>query len=596
MIVLMALMIIVLTGAVGIGIDAGFGYIYSAACERGAAAAALSGVVFMPDQFDSTKASPAGSRNDATDRAVDEAKKNGFASSQVSVAAVTGSGNKFSVTVSRTVRTTFMSIFGLSSYNVSRTAVASYLPPLSVGQPGSQVGASVSQLGSTGFYFLRSEGWATPRDQGDAFTPNPATEYGTSLTPASTDAHQISYANSSEPSDATLPDRGGFNFRVTLPAGGRIQVYNAAFAPESTHNFCENAKTGTAGHTCSSGDPYYYHEDDSFGSTPWPSSQYSAMRYTIYTVPNVFIRSSDVKLTQMTVYPIDASNATASPPKYKDIGTGATITQTYDGAGNPTNMKIYHSWIDPATYTEAGAGDLVVYNAGYGAYSGTLPAGNYRLRVDTLEWNAAIPNTSGTSQAHKGYAVRAVDTSGAACASCSVGAWNDTAVYTPVVGGTFSVPVLSVPPDYAGQTITFDIYDPGDLSVGSNLTLSILTPTGSVATASAPFQVKIYDLGTQRSNLESSTVCSLADPISNPPCLAASGSNATIASTVGGVKYFNGHWLHFLLPIPASYNPGPDPNNWWYKLQYTTAAGTTANDTFSMAVGFKGNPAHVLTS
>ena len=154
-----------------------------------------------------------------------------------------------------------------------------------------------------------------------------------SPTPASADAHQISYANGSEPIDSTLPDRGGFNYRITLPAGGRIQVYNAAFAPESTHNFCENAKTGTAGHTCSSGDPYYYHEDDSFGSTPWPNSQYSAMRYTIYQVPNVFIRSSDVKLTQMTVYPIDASNATASPPTYKDIGTVCDDhADSYDGA------------------------------------------------------------------------------------------------------------------------------------------------------------------------------------------------------------------------------------------------------------------------
>jgi hypothetical protein len=595
-IVLMALMIIVLTGAVGIGIDAGFGYIYSAACERAAAAGALSGVVFMPDQFDSTKASPAGSRNDATDRAVDEAKKNGFASSQVSVAAVTGSGNKFQVTVTRSVRTTFMSIFGVASYNVSRTAIASYLPPISVGQPGSQVGATVSQLGSTGFYFLRSEGYAVPRDQGDAFTPNPGSEYGSSLTPPSTDVHQISYANGSEPSDTTLPDRGGFNYRITLPAGGRIQVYNAAFAPESTHNYCENAKTGTAGHTCSSGDPYFYHEDDSFGSTPWANSQYSAMRYTIYQVPNLFIRASDVEQTQMTVYPIDASNATASPPRYNDIGTGATITQTYNAAGAPTNMQIYHSWIDPATYHETGAGDLVVYNASHGALSGPLPAGTYRLRVDTLEWNAAIPNSSGSSQAHKGYAVRAVDTTGAVCAACSVGAWNDTTVYTPVSGGTFAVPVLSVPPDYAGQTITFDVYDPGDLSVGSTLTLSILDPTGAVATATAPSQVKIYDLGTQRSNLESATVCALADPISNPPCLAAAGSNATIVSTSGGLKYFNGHWLHFLLPIPASYNPGTDPNNWWWKLQYTTAAGTIANDTFSMAVGFKGNPAHILQS
>ena len=302
------------------------------------------------------------------------------------------------------------------------------------------------------------------------------------------------------------------------------------------------------------------------------------MRYTIYKVPNVFIRASDTKLTQMTVDPIDASNATAATPTYKDVGTAATITQTYNAAGAPTNMKIYHSWIDPATYTESGAGDLVVYNASYGALAGTLPAGTYRLRVDTLEWNGAIPNASGSSIAHKAYAVRAVDTTGALCAACSVGAWDDTTVYTPVTGGTFSVPVLSVPPDYAGQTITLDIFDPGDLSVGSNLTLSILTPTGAIATATAPQQIKIYDLGTQRSNPETNTACALANPISNPPCLAVSGANATIVSTSGGTKYFNGHWMHFLLPIPASYNPGVDPNNWWWSLQYTTAERTGACD------------------
>ena len=184
---------------------------------------------------------------------------------------------------------------------------------------------------------------------------------------------------------------------------------------------------------------------------------------------------------------------------------------------------------------------------------------------------------------------------GAPCAACSVGAWDDTTVYTPVSGGTFSVPVLSVPPDYAGQTVTLDIFDPGDLSLG-NLTLSILDPTGAVASATAPLQVKIYDLGVQRSNLESATACSLADPISNPPCLAYSGTNATIVSTSSGTKYFNGHWMHFLLPIPASYNPGANPNNWWWSLQYTTPAGTSTSDAFSIAVNFKGNPAHILQS
>jgi hypothetical protein len=596
----MALMMVVLCSAVGIGVDAGFGYIYSAACERAAAAGALAGVVFMPDQFDSTTAWPVGSRNDATDRAIDEAKKNGFDTANtadnvhVTVSVVTGISTRLQVTVSRNVRTTFMLIFGVSSYTVSRTAVAAYLPPLSVGQPGNQIGATVSQLGASGFYLLRSEGFATPRDQGDAYTPDPSKEYGSSLSPPSTDVHQISQANSSEPADATLPKRGGFNFRITLPAGGRIQVYNAAFAPESTHNFCENAKTGTAGHTCSSGGSYYYHEDDSF--TFGTNSNYSAMRYTVYKVPNVFIRASDSELTQMTVNPIDASNATASPPTYKDIGTGATVTQTYNGAGNPTNMQIYHSWIDVATYHETGAADLVTYNASHGAYSGTLPAGTYRLRVDTLEWNGAIPDTSGSSIAHKGYAVRAVDTAGALCAACSVGAWDDTTLYTPVTGGTFSVPVLAVPPDYAGQTISIEIFDPGDVSTGGSLTLSILTPSGAVATAASPLAVNIYDLGTQRSNTPSGTACTLAAPITNPPCLAATGTNATVTAASGGSNYFNGHWLHFDLPIPTTYNPGSDPNLWWWRLQYTTPAGTTASDTFSIAVGFKGNPAHVVQS
>ena len=207
----------------------------------------------------------------------------------------------------------------------------------------------------------------------------------------------------------------------------------------------------------------------------------------------------------------------------------------------------------------------------------------------------AIPNTSGTSQAHKGYAVRAVDTTGALCAACSVGAWNDTTLYTPVSGGTFSVPVLSVPPDYAGQTITLDIYDPGDLSVGSNLTLSILTPTGAVATRLHLSRSRSMTLARSGATSDRPTCVPLPTPSPIHRAWRRSGSNATIASTVNGVKYFNGHWLHFLLPIPASYNPGTDPNNWWWKLQYTTPAGTTANDTFSMAVGFKGNLGHVLT-
>jgi len=72
-IVFIALMVVVLFAGVGIAVDAGLGYYYNTSAERAAAAAALSGVIFMPYQFDPASATPPGSRNDATERAVDEA-------------------------------------------------------------------------------------------------------------------------------------------------------------------------------------------------------------------------------------------------------------------------------------------------------------------------------------------------------------------------------------------------------------------------------------------------------------------------------------------------------------------------------------------
>src|SRR5439155_17202957 len=120
---------------------------------------------------------------------------------------------------------------------------------ISIGQPGGQGGSSVTQLGtSSNYYYMRNEGWAADRGEGDPFTPNPAFEYGAALSPASTDVHQISNQVGTDTVDTTLPDRGGYNYQITLPAGQwYIQVYNAAFSPDGNgvgklHNNCENAK------------------------------------------------------------------------------------------------------------------------------------------------------------------------------------------------------------------------------------------------------------------------------------------------------------------------------------------------------------------
>ena len=600
-IVLMALMLMfVLAGGVGLGVDALIGYVQSLGAERAAAAAALAGVVYMPNQFNS----PPG--NNATDKAIAISKRNGFDPADVANGVVVdpervpinGSNppayyaNKFQVTVSKRVQVYFMQLLGFNNYVVSRTAVATYLPPITLGQPGGQIGSTTSQLGTANnYYFMRTEGWNVDRQQGDAFTPNPGFEFNGPLNPPSSDVHQISATSGNEPADASLPTRGGYNYLITIPStGGYIQVYNAAFAPDGgpngtsgPHNNCDNFRGWTP---CSSGGSYYLHEQDSV--TDFTNKQlFTASRYTLFQVVNHFIRANDVKLTQTTVYPIDATNWSSNPPTYKNVNTGTTITQTYDVPGNPTNMSIYHNWIDVATYNGSGDNGLVSLNqyGTPGSYltGGMLVGGTYRLRVDNLDYNGAPSGAGSQNASHKAYAVRVLDSSKNLCTTaCSLGSWNDMSWYTPIATQTFKMPLFQLPPYYAGKTVTIDIWDPGDISGAGNVYIDIIDPaTNAIATSATG--VRIYDLGVQRSN--AGTLVS-----------APGNTQATILATSGNTVYYNGHWLHFELPVASNWNPGNNPANWWWSLQYRTnlANGTVAIDTVTVAVGLKGNPAHLL--
>jgi hypothetical protein len=596
-IVLLALTGTLLIGGVGIAVDLAVGYMYSIAAERAAAAAALSGVVFMPDQFAPASAVPLGSRNDATDRAVDEAKRNAFDPADaanavtVSPAVVPGHPNQLRVTVSRNAPVFFMQLFGFSTYRVARTAVAAYLPPISLGQPGSEIGSSLGDLGRTRFAFMREEGWSTDRSQGDAYTPNPlGGGYG-----ASDDKHQISYSNGSEPRYATLRDLGGFNYRITIPAagsGGKVEVYNAAFSPDGTGgsaNFCDNNNKNAAQRTCSVGGNQWFHEDDGGPFDPNDATRYTAMRYTLFRVNNVFIRSSDQMISQMTVYPIDARNWSQASNQYTAMGgptMGQTVTQLYSGVA-PSNMLIYHNWVDVATYLGSADNQLVSLQTFPNSYliGGVLQPGNYRLRVDALDNNGNA--TNGRQTGHKGYAVQAVNPNFSTCATCAVSAWDDMAFFTPFdtgAGGSFSMKLFELTPDYAGLTVSVDLWDPGDIASTSGFVrININDPNGNNV---FPGGVNVYDLGVQRSNLGTGAYTVWA---------SAAGGNtlaSVVAQDTSTGRSANSQWIHVEIPVPGNYNPAPGAD--WWSMQYVTGSGTVAVDTVTVAVGLKGGPLHLL--
>lgn len=144
--------------------------------------------------------------------------------------------------------------------------------------------------------------------------------------------------------------------------------------------------------------------------------------------------------------------------------------------------------------------------------------------------------------------------------------------------------LFQLTPDYAGLTVSIDIWDVGDISSSNGFVrINILDPNGVVATS--PQGVNIYDLGIQRSNLASGAYTVIA-PVGNTTAsfVATDTSNGTTR---------NSHWVHLEIPIPSTYNP--PPGNYWWSMQYVTGAGTVAVDTVTVAVGLKGGPVH-LTS
>jgi hypothetical protein len=226
-----------------------------------------------------------------------------------------------------------------------------------------------------------------------------------------------------------------------------------------------------------------------------------------------------------------------------------------------------------------------------------------------LDYNGLRPGDDGSaspcSRAHKGYAVQLATSSNALCAdaNCQMSALDELAVYTPITTGAsgFSIPLFSLPADYAGQTINFYIFDVGDVS-GTN-SISIINPdTGAVFTT--PNGVSVYDLNISRntslpgnllqaaSNNHGGTMDSCASPAVQPDGNVASVQTRPFSGCAGrNTNLFNGRWLLFQLQIPSTYAGGIGGAYW--QMHYSMPNGT-ASDTFTIAVNYANSPVHLL--
>jgi hypothetical protein len=644
-----ALIAVVLFAATGLAVDAGLSYFTYNGSERAAASAALAGVPYMPGGF------PAGAPSNSTcggaagTAACAATARDGLANGStvnghpvtVTVARYpSGCGaspapacedNKLTVQVTAWVQPTFLHVLGFGDHQVTATDTAFFLPPISLGQPGAQLGSTVDQLSTSASYpyILRSEGYANDRSEGDAYDPyntqvnitckNPDgsnhTETPAASTGTSTDVHTLSATLGTDVSDSTLtgagynrlPEGGGYNFSLTVPSAvpaGYAMVYNPAFAPDGGSN---SPISGVNMHE----------QDSSFSGNAY-TDQYSAMEYTVFQVNDRFDHSSDTPLSQVVVDPLNMTISGGSVTSIVDVANGQTLP-----AAIMANVVsgVYHKWVDVgvppvASYAWGAGGKYNIFHVFKSLAGGSLPPGSYRLRADMLDWQGLRPaddaGASKCSRAHKGYAVElatSASASGALCVDpgCQASALDELAVYTPIsTAGTsgFSIPLFQLPADYAGQTINFYVFDVGDVS-GAN-SISIENPDATSCGGPAPCRfttstgVKVFDLGASRNT--PLTINNLLAPNGNAdgcanPAVQPVGTDALVntypiaGGCAGrGATFFNGRWLLFQLQIPSNYTGAGGA---YWGMHYSQSGGT-ATDTFTISVNYANSPVHLL--
>lgn len=164
---IVALMLVTLLGLAAFAVDLGWFYLNASRIQRAADAGALAGVIWMPDDFPQA---------DVVANQVTQTNgyEDGVDSAVVLVETVVSEPTQLQVTVTDTVPTFFLRIFGMVNQNIVRTARAEFVPPLPLGSPDNQFGNTCDPLqpGCTGQanFWANIHGRYTDTAMGDAYS------------------------------------------------------------------------------------------------------------------------------------------------------------------------------------------------------------------------------------------------------------------------------------------------------------------------------------------------------------------------------------------------------------------------------------------
>lgn len=214
---------------VGLAIDVGSWYNKGSDIQKAADAAALAGVVWLPDT------------NSAKTNALAAAERNGFKDGvggvSITVERVVNEARRLRVRITNSgVGSFFYGGLGGDDIDMSRQATAEYVLPVPLGSPQNQFGGVAGKSEPTGSpapgLWGNIHGWGTDNHKGDAYAP------------------RCRSRDNCASQDSTTHRASGYRYTIDVPVGGvknlDVQVYDPGFTDRGSD---ESVDTGDRQYT-----------------------------------------------------------------------------------------------------------------------------------------------------------------------------------------------------------------------------------------------------------------------------------------------------------------------------------------------------------
>jgi Flp pilus assembly protein TadG len=511
--------------------------------QKAADAAALAGAVFMPENLNGIAFSTA--REIAT--------KNGYTNgvNGATVTVVPGQQpNQLKVTINEVMQNHFGSAIGVSTSSVTRTGVAEYQRPVSMGSPINQFGndptVSTVSHGSTTYpdFWTNVFGPSSDKSKGDAIQAK-----------ICDGADNCSGSN-------TDYDPNGYFYGIDVQSSGSPLAVQA-FDPEFAH-VGDNCGDNDNGSNLAGASLLAPNFNPKFAVSD-PATRYSPLATSPYCTGDMYYSEGN-GVVPWTTYKLRAPDLTPGDP------TDNPVICSIEFPGYMGDLAAALQ----ATTPQAGAPDLFVkyFRQWYTLCTVANPTvGTYFLQIetDTKVNGSAAPNGGGANR----LALRAGLGGNFQTNAVRIYGAGRIGIYanSPAANTTFYL--ARVLPGAQGRTLVLSFFDVGDAAQAGALT--VLPPTES----------------NQGGAFAGCTYTAPPGNSTGPPWGAFGPTSTGCKITGVSSATYNGQWIQVRIPIPSTYSCNyNDPLGCWLRVNFAFPAAV--QDTTTWTAQLTGDPVRLI--